>query len=192
MASYNQFTSLPFIIYRIIMQMVTNDNICKLLKYPEYDCLSKPNLTYDEKMAMIWKNPQFDRMENYNIFMTNTMANMMTDAISMLQIYRYDSKPINYVISTICYRLDFLFGSKTAMVEYEGIPCNRGDVFEMEIMKSLNGKDVAGVGFLQYNSGLSRLCGSNVSIGNNNTFTGVSIVFATQISDIGGGDNDCS
>lgn len=181
---YNQFTTMPYTPYKIILKLLLNENLCKLLKYNTYDCLSMPNLSYDEKIAMIWKSPQFDHMENYNIFMTNTMANMMTEAMDILQIYRYDTKPINPVIATIVYRFDFMFGSKTATVEYNGMPCNRGDVFEMELMKSLNGQDVAGVGFLQYNDRLSRLCGSQVGVGNNSTFTGVSIVFATQNGDI--------
>lgn len=179
---------MPFYPYRIILALLENDNLCKMLKYNTYDCLSMPNLSYEEKIDMIWKNPQFDQMQNYNIFMTNTMANMMTEAMDILQIYRYDTNPKNHIISTIAYRFDFLFGSKTAMVEYEGVPCNRGDVFEMELMKSLNGKDVAGVGFLQYNASMSRLCGSQVGIGNNSTFTGVSIVLSTQNGDVEYGD----
>ena len=54
---------------------------------------------------------------------------------------------------------------------------------EMEIMKSLNGEDVAGVGYLQYNDELTSLCGSQVGIGNNYTFTGLSIIFGTFILD---------
>lgn len=187
MALYNQFTSLPFIPYKIVMALIENDNLCKLLYYNTYDCLDKPNLTYEQKIEMIWSQND-NRMDKYNIFLTNTMSNEMTDAKCMLQCYRYDTKPDNYVISTLCYRFDFLFGSTTAMVEYGGYPCNRGDVFEMELMKSLNGKDVAGIGYLQYNRMLSRLCGSNVGIGNNSTFTGVSIVMATQIGDVDNGN----
>lgn len=185
---FNQFTSMPYTPYKIILAILDNDNLCKLLKYNTYECLSMTNLTYEEKIAMIWKNPQFDQMQNYNIFMTNTMANMMTESMDVLEVYRYHTRPLNPVLATTAYRFDFLFGSKTAMVEYEGVPCNRGDVFEMELMKSLNGKDIAGIGLLQYNSDLSNLCNSQVGIGNNSTFTGVSIVMATQNADIQSGE----
>lgn len=182
MSKYNKFNSIPYTPYKIALALVENDNLCKLLYYNTYDALNQPNLTYDQKVGMIWNNN--DQMQDYHIYLTNTNANIMTNANTLLQCYRYNTKPINTVVATLCYRFDFLFGSKTAMVEYNGYPCNRGDVFEMELMNTLNGEDVAGVGFLQYNRGLSALCGSDVGIGNNETFTGVTVVMATQNGDI--------
>lgn len=177
----NQFLSLPFIPYRIILALLENDNLCKILYYNSFDALSKPNLTFEQKVGMIWSK-DINRMDEYHIFMTNTNANAMTEAKTMLQIYRYNDTPINPTICTTAYRFDFLYGTTTAMVEYQNISCNRGDVFQMELMKSLNDKDVAGIGNLQYNTRLSRLCGADVGIGNNSTFTGISIVLATQLS----------
>lgn len=185
MNGFNQFTSMPFYVYRIIERLIENDNICKILKYNTYDCLSKPNLTHDEKIALIWTNND-NRMDLYNIFMTNTMVNQINDSKSILQCYRYRTNPDNRVIATLSYKFDFMFGSTIALMDYEGYPCNRGDVMEMEIMKTLNGQDVAGVGYLQYNRLLTRDCGSIVGIGNASTFTGISIVFGTQNGDTGG------
>ena len=65
-------------------------------------------------------------------------------------------------------------------MEYNGLPCNRGDVFESELMQTLNGIDVAGVGLLQFNHGLSTLSRSGMNLGNNKTFSGISIVMAVQ------------
>ncbi|MDD4804715.1 MAG: hypothetical protein PHN69_06150 [Candidatus Pacebacteria bacterium] len=190
MAIYNKFTSLPFNLYRIIIKLIQNDIFCKLLYYNTYDCLSKPNLTYDEKIGMIWKSldgkSMDNRMDEYNIFLTNTVSNEMTDSKIMLQCYHYADRPINHILTTIYYKFDFLYGSTTAVVEYEGYSCNRGDVFETELMKSLNGEDVAGVGLLQYNRGLDfgSVCGTDVGLGNNSTFTGISIILGTRIGDI--------
>ena len=55
---------------------------------------------------------------------------------------------------------------------------------------TLNGEDVAGVGFLQYNDALTTLCNSQVGIGNSYTFTGLSIIMGTIMSDIEDG-GDC-
>ena len=44
-------------------------------------------------------------------------------------------------------------------------------------------------GKLQFNHDLSRLCRSTLNIGNNYTFTGTSIVMATQLADLGGDDS---
>ena len=186
MASFNKFTSLPFIPYRIIVELTKNDNFFKLLKYNTYNALSMPNLSEDEKLELICRD--FDDMHNYNIFLTNIEPNELVSSKTILKLYRYDTLPENQVLSTICYKFDILYGTKNALVEYQGVPCPRVDLMEMELMKTLNGADVAGVGFLQFNHDLSRLCRSTLNIGNNYTFTGTSIVMATQMADVGKDD----
>lgn len=188
MASFNKFLTLPFIPYRIVVALTQNDNFFKLLKYNTYNALSMPNLTEDEKLQLICKD--FDDMHNYNIFLTNVEPNELVNSKTILKLYRYDTLPINHIVSTISYRFDILYGTKNALVDYQGVPCPRVDVMEMELMKTLNGADVAGVGKLQFNHDLSRLCRSTLNIGNNYTFTGTSIVMATQLADLGG-DHSC-
>ncbi len=180
---FNKFTGLPFIPYRIVEALTENENLFKLLKYNTYDCLSAENLTLDEKLAMVWKDQP--EMEEYHIFLTNIEANELSDSKTFLKIYKYDMLPDNAVLATVAYKFDVLYGTKNALVDYQGVPCNRGDVIEMELMKTLNGADVAGVGLMQFNHELSRLSRSMMTIGNNDTFTGTTIVMATQLADIG-------
>lgn len=182
MANANIFTSMPLIPYKIIMALMENDNFCKLIYYNTMDALDKPALTDTQKRDLIWDGDA-NRTDKFNIFLTNVQPNEEIENRTIMKLYRYDSDPDNLHLSTVCYRFDILFGSKIPLVHYQGVPCNRGDVIEMEIMRSLNGKDVAGVGFLQYNSQLSTLANSHVGIGNNYTFTGLTIVMATQIAD---------
>ena len=163
------------------MALLENDNFCKLLYYNTPDALSQPNLTIEQKRSLIWDGE--DDMENYHIFLTNVQPNEEIQNRTLMKVYRYNSEPKTQLGATVCYRFDILFGSKIPLVKYNGITCNRGDVMEMEIMKSLNGEDVAGVGYLQYNDELTSLCGSQVGIGNNYTFTGLSIIFGTFILD---------
>ncbi|MGL5764669.1 MAG: hypothetical protein ACRCX8_03400 [Sarcina sp.] len=137
-------------------------------------------------MGMVWKDQ--DRQEDYNIFMTNLVGNAIPEAKTIFKIYRVSSNPNNHIISTANYEFDFLYGDKSAVIEYQGIPVNRGDFLEMCLLSCLNGADVAGVGMMQYNSELSRLCGSRANYGNSETFTGLSIVMAVQISSV---DNGC-
>ena len=73
------------------------------------------------------------------------------------------------------------------MVEYNGVPCSRGDLIEMEIMRSLNGKDVAGAGLLRFLPN----CKSINNIGNNQTFTGYSLLLMTDIVDASLGEGEC-
>jgi hypothetical protein len=146
------------------------------------DALDRPNLTIEQKRSLIWDG-DIDRTDKFNIFLTNVQPNEEIDNRTVMKIYRYQSDPRNNVRAVVSYRFDILFGSKIPLVKLNGITCNRGDVIEMEIMRTLNGEDVAGVGFLQYYERLSALCNSRMGIGNNYTFTGLTIIMATQIAD---------
>lgn len=183
---FNQFTGMPYIPYKIFNALLDNDELFKLLYYNTYDALSKANLTTEQKMGLLWQGQS--NMEDYNVFLTNIQPNMELKAKTILKCYRHSSDPQDTVVSTLTYRFDILFGTTIPLIEYDGVTCNRGDVIEMELMKSLNGKDVAGVGYLQYNGELSRLCGSTIGLANDYTFTGVSVVMATQLGDIKQGD----
>lgn len=179
----NVFTTMPLIPYRIIMALMENDNFCKLMYYNTINALDKPALTIEQKQKLIWDGIE-DHMENSNIFITNVQPNEEFENRTILKCYKYETMPNDLILSTLNYKFDVLFGSKIPIVNYQGIPCNRGDLIEMEIMRSLNGQDVAGVGFLQFNQDLSALCNSRVGIGNNYTFTGLTIIMATQLADI--------
>lgn len=182
-AQNNKFSTMPYIPFKIVMALLDNDNFCKLIYYNTMDALDKPNLTIEQKRALIWDG-NIDRTDKFNIFLTNVQPNEEIDNRTVLKVYRYQTAPSNNVRAVLSYRFDLLFGSKIPLVKLNGITCNRGDVIEMEIMKTLNGEDVAGVGFLQYDERLSALCSSRVGIGNNYTFTGLTIVMATQVADV--------
>ena len=181
-AKNNKFTSMPYIPFKIIMALLENDNFCKLMYYNTMDALDQPNLTTQQKRGLIWDGQ--DDMDNYNIFMTNIQPNEETINRTILKVYRYNSDPIDRVKAVVSYAFEVLYGTKMPLVRFNGITCNRGDVIEMEIMRTLNGENVAGVGFLQYDDDLTALCRSQVGIGNSYTFTGLSIIMATQIADI--------
>ena len=87
MGMYNNFLSMPYIPYRIIEYLAyNNENIWKILKYNTYDCLSEENLTFEEKMSLIWSH-QADQ-ENYRIFFTALVENMIPLSDTMIKIYK--------------------------------------------------------------------------------------------------------
>lgn len=184
---FNNFANLPYVPYKIIMTLAqNNENIFKLLKYGTYDCLSKPNLTFEEKMEMIYKNQ--DQQQNYRIFLNPLIENMQYDATTILKCFKYDSYPINPYLCTVVYEFDVLFGDKIAIVDYNGIPCNRADVMEAEIMKTLNGSyAMDGVGKFQFNAELSQYCRSRAALNNTRNYNGSSIFMAVQIGSVSEG-----
>lgn len=180
--AFNQFSSLPSIPYAIIEKLMENENIWKILKYPTYDCLSKKDLTLSEKSDMIWKNQE--NQVDYNVFLTPLVEDMIYESTTILKCYRYYSVPMNQLRAVVTYEIDVLYGGKISLIEYNGIPCNRSDVIEMEIMKTLNGADVGGIGYFQFNRELSSFSQSRMVLGNDKTFTGTAIVMATNLSNI--------
>ena len=180
---FNNFAMLPSVPYNIIMTLAqNNENIFKMLKYNTYDCLSQPSLTFEEKMEMIYKNQ--DQQQDYRIFLNPLVENMQYDATTILKCFRYDNWPKNHLIAVVVYEFDILFGDKIAMVEYNGIPCNRADVMEMEIMKTLNGADIGGIGQFQFNADLSQYCRSRMALNNTRNYNGCTIFMAVQIGSI--------
>lgn len=154
-----------------------------MIKYNSYDALSKPNLFFEEKLKYIWKNgPQ----ENFGVFFTNLVEDAICESKCILKIYQYyiHAEP-NVYLSTPIYAFDFLYGGKMSLVEYNGVPANRGDVFIHEILNTLNGVNVGGVGVLTFSNDLSRYSAARAVIGNSKTFTGVSLYLTTLMGDSG-------
>lgn len=181
---YNSLSALPKSLYNILTYLVNhNENIWKMLKYNSYDALSKPSLTQKEKMAFLWKT---GKQEDYGVFLTNLIEDVICESKSILKIYQYyiHANP-STVLSTPVYAFDFLYGGQMALVEQDGVPVNRGDLFINEILKTLNGKNVGGVGVLQFNDDMSRYDAARSVIGNSKTFTGVTLYLSTLMGDIG-------
>jgi len=186
---YNSLANLPEAPYKILTYLATNnENIWKMIKYNSYDALTKPNLTLKEKLDFVWKD---GKQEDFSVFFTNLVEDAICDSKCILKIYQYyiHAEP-NVYVSTPIYAFDFLYGGKMSLVEYNKIPANRGDVFVHEILKTLNGVNIGGVGLLSFSSDLSRYSASRSVIGNSKTFTGVNLYLSTLMGD-SGDINEC-
>lgn len=189
MAMYNDFISMPYIPYRIIEYLAyNNENLWKILKYNTYDCLSEEDLTFEEKMGLIWSHES--NQEDYRIFFTALVENMIPTSETMLKIYKDITIPQSRVNAIAGYEFDILYGGKISLIEYNGVPCNRGDVCEAEILSTLNGVEIGGVGRLEFNIEKISASRSALNIGDNKNFTGTSLLLAIDISDIGD-DESC-
>lgn len=186
---YNSLASLPEAPYNILTYLaLNNENIWKMIKYNSYDALTKPNLTFEEKLNYIWKD---GKQEDFSVFFTNLIEDAICESKCVLKIYDYyiHADPSIY-LSTPIYAFDFLYGGKMSLVEYNKVPANRGDVFIHEILKTLNGVNIGGVGRLVFSGDLSRYSAGRAVIGNSKTFTGVSLYLSTLMGD-GGESNGC-
>lgn len=190
-AVYNSMFKLPSVPYKIIEYLATAsttsaENFWKMLKYNTYDALSKPNLTLSEKLSFLWKT---GKQENYSIFLTNLIEDAMAESKCILKCYNYYIQPEQIYNSVVIYAFDFLYGGKMSLIDYNGIPVSRGDLFIHCILDTLNGAEVGGVGTLIFSDEMSRYDGAKSVIGNQKNFTGVCLYLSTLIGDTGRKEN---
>ena len=118
---YNSLSALPYIPYNILVYLARQDaaeDLWKLLKYNSYDALSKPNLTFDQKLELIWRNgPQ----EKFGVFFTPLVEDAICESKCVLKIYDYYIHAKELYSSTVVYAFDFLYGGQMSLVEYNGI-----------------------------------------------------------------------
>lgn len=182
---YNSLSHLPQALYNILVYLANSssaENLWKMLKYNDYDCLSKPNLTLAEKMEMVWKTgPQ----EQYSMFLSPLVEDAVTESKTIAKIYTYYIHQNEQYYSSVVFAFDCLYGGNMALIDYDGIPASRADVFTNTILATLNGAEVGGIGKLTFVSDLTRYNLAKATIGNSRTFTGVQVFLSTRMGDTG-------
>ena len=185
---FNSLTALPQIPYKILTYLAVHDEIIwKLLKYNSYDALSKPNLKFREKIELIWREgPQAEK----SIFLTNLIEDVIPESKQIIKIYSYHVHPNELYLSTVVYAFDCLYGGQMSLVDYNGTPVSRGDLFINRILTILNGAYVGGVGKLTFYDDMSRYDIAKSVIGNAKNYTGIQLFMSVNVGD-GGGDEGC-
>ena len=184
---FNSLSQLPNALYKILEYLaINNENIWKMIKYNDYNALSKPNLTLDEKLSYIWKS---GAQEDFSVFLTNIVGDAICEEKCVLKCYDYYIAATDSYIATPIFAFDFLYGVTMALVDRDGIPVNRGDLFIHELLKTLNGVYVGGVGKLMFNNDQTRYDFARSVIADSKKFTGVQIYLSTNMGDVGSTEN---
>lgn len=182
---FNSLSALPYIPYNILVYLARQDgaeDLWKMLKYNSYDALSKPNLSFEEKLKLIWRNgPQ----EKYGVFLTPLIEDAICESKCVLKIYDYYIHAKELYTSILVYAFDFLYGGQMSLIEYDGVPVSRGDLFVNIILTVLNGAEVGGIGKLIFYDDMSRYDLARVTIGNSKTFTGIQLFMSVNVGDTG-------
>ena len=184
---YNSLSRLPTIPYNIMVYLAkSTDPIAevfwKMLVYKDYKALSHEPLTFQQKMKLVWAQ---GKQDTYSVFLTNLIEDAMAESKQIVKIYQYYIHASELYTSTVVYAFDCLYGGQMSLVEYNGIPVNRGDLFIHCILTLLNGVEVGGVGKLMFLDDMSRYSAARSTIGNNKTFTGVQLYMAVNVGDSG-------
>lgn len=180
---YNSYSSLPMVPYNMLKYLALNDEIIwKLLKYDDYDALSQPDLSFTEKMDLVWKSgPQ----EDYNVFFTNLVEDAIPESKCIIKIYDFYIQPRELYTGIVIYCIEILYGGKNSLVQYNGVPVSRGDLVINRVLETLNGANVNGVGKMTFCDDMSRYDFARSVVGNSKTFTGMQLFISTMIGDTG-------
>lgn len=182
---FNSLSRLPTIPYTIMKFLALSpdaENLWKMLKYSDYDALSQPNLTFSEKMSLVWLT---GAQEKFNVFLTPLIEDAVTEGKTILKSYQYYIHANELYTSTVVYAFDFLYSGVSSLVEYENAPVSRGDLAINILLNVLNGADVGGVGKMVFYDDMSRYCSAKATMGNSKTFTGVCLYMGVNIGDTG-------
>ena len=185
----NTFNSMPQIPYQILTYLIdNNENLFKLLKYNSTDALQKDDLTKKEKIALLYT--EVGQEDDYHIFLKPLIGEEMTDSVTQLRLYKARITPTTNLKAVLNYEFDIVVGTKTNLVyDNNGIPCSRLDMIESEIINSLCGTSMFGVGGFQFNRELSNLCVQNTGLSNSKSFFGSSFVLACNWVEVS--ENGC-
>lgn len=179
---FNDFSEMPFIPYKIIEAMLTDtsekvEDLWKLLAYSTVDCLSKPNLTFEEKKALIWTGESLEN--DCGIYLKPMVGSALDTAESQTQIrlYRYNTQPTDQYEAIICFEADIITNEKTCLVKKDGMLVERTDIMEAYFLNFINGRDVGiGSDYFRFDRELSRSCNSQLTVGNSKTFYGRAVI----------------
>ena len=184
--AFNNYAEMPQLPYKILTALLTEESkaaedFWKLLKYADVDALKKDNLTYDEKMALIWTGDSIE--QNYNVFLKPLIGSSLdtAEAQTQLRIFRYTTMPTTRFEAVMTIEADFITNEKTCLVYQNGILCERTDLMEALFLDIMNGRDIEiGSGVIMFDRELSRSCNSQLNIGNSKSFYGRSLVMALE------------
>ena len=91
-AAYSKYKGYDEWPYKAITYLIENNEmIWKLIKYTDPDAWKKPNVSLDEKRAMIFKG--FGEMTDFRVFMDIGQPDVFTDMVSIIKISNYELKP---------------------------------------------------------------------------------------------------
>lgn len=182
---FNDFNGLAQVPYKILQYLMLygEEDIWKILKYNDEDCLSKPNLTLKEKSDLIWRNKMNE--EKYRVFLKPLIGDAWTDSTTQLRLYKNAIKPFDRLKAVVLYSFEIVVGAKASMVDFNGILISRLDYLEELILKSLNGKNLGfGIAEFQFNQEVDRESQERYNINNGKTFYGSTLTMCITYSNV--------
>lgn len=203
-SKFNRFINLDSIEDRIINYLISSDTveanrIWKVLKYSDVDALLKPDLTKDEKSALV-DNGSADQSEK-RVFRYPYLEDAFVVKSSILRIYIDSVVPENHLVSKVNIGFDLISNNKINNLyndendEFENpdkykpnaesvMLKSRNSVLLRNLLSELNGKEIEGVGVLQFNQDVSMFSQARLGFFNNQNYSGYKVLMACMQSGV--------
>lgn len=180
--SYNQYDGLQnFTLFIIQHLMLNNEDIWKLLKYDTQDALEKPNLTREEKASLIYPGASGGDMDDYRVFRTPYLDDLTTNQQAQLRVYLESVTPDTLLYGTVDVNIEVICHVK--MIELNDYQ-NRAESIVWQVIKTLNGAEVGGIGKLFFDRNGSFYDLIKMNRYNNRNFYGYTITMSTKMGNI--------
>ena len=181
-SSYNQYDGLQNFTLLIIQHlMLNNEDIWKLLKYDTQDALEKPNLTREEKAKLIYPGASGGDMDDYRVFRTPYLDDLTTNQQAQLRVYLESITPDTRLYGTVDVNIEVICHVK--MIELNDYQ-NRAESIVWQVIKTLTGADVGGIGKLFFDRNGSFYDLIKMNRYNNRNFYGYTITMSTKMGNI--------
>jgi len=144
--AYNNFRSFSKLSYNCIKLLMNGSELTwKLLKYTDPDAWSKPDLTQEEKAALIYAGQQ-DTAE-FNVFMDGKQPDVLVNETSLIRIMPHYAVGLNRTIGYIEVSMEVFSHYKiNHLSNYQ----TRIDTITEELLAIFNGVEVGGLGLLTF------------------------------------------
>lgn len=187
-AKYNTFQNIDTLEFNVIKVLFQNEDLWKLIKYDSNDALSplKSNLTISEKRSLIWNGELTDDKvdsSKYRVFKQSSTDDSFGDRNTQLRVYIGEINPENIKMSTVDIFIEIITHSKlNGLIDTER---NRVSSLLKNVLGTLNGSDIEGIGKLYFNQEETRRNKARYALNNSKNYFGYLIVMSTKISTSG-------
>lgn len=175
--AYNKYTQLPNFSYRIIEHLMTNEKaevLWKLIKYNDADAYNKPNLTQEEKAALIYKG--IGTQDEYSVFLDYMSTDSEYTVKTILRVYPGNTIPKTRTTGIQGINIEvFVEFTINHLADYT----TRVDRIVQILLDVLNGADIGGVGQLFLDASATSMC--RISTIGVSPFKGKQIVMAVNV-----------
>jgi len=130
--------------------MNNNEDIWKLLKYTGNNPLSNSNLTLSEKRALIYSG-QPDTTD-YRVFLDRGQDDAITETQCILKVSPYAIKPLSHTNGKVSMLFEIYCSYKINHITVDDYHTTRIDCLMKNLILTLNGADITGLGRISLNS----------------------------------------